>query len=280
MSATIDLLDLGGIGVDSTFACRGRAPGTQQQFPCWGYLVRGATNKPILVDTGFRNHEVLTRLGFVVEREERQTLTAQLAAHDLELGDLEMVLMTHLHVDHTGGVEDLPPSVPLVVFRKEMEFAAGGSQTLAYPPEDLHPLVDRVFAPGAMRFLDLDVTGPVTVADGITCEPTGGHTPGSMSIRVTTADGIATICGDVVYDAVAQLDERPSVLAAGEPQISNNFAVSALAEAASIKKAMNGTDVLLPSHDQPSLVRFGAYAGRLDGAQTAIRLPSTDRVTA
>ncbi|WP_354701587.1 hypothetical protein DSM112329_01909 [Paraconexibacter sp. AEG42_29] len=266
MATTITVLELGNVSTDSTFASRGRLPGqATTTHPVYGYLIRGASDKPILVDTGYRNAEVLERVGFTVDTPDGFGLAAQLAAQDLELGDLEMVVMTHLHLDHSGGIEHIPAHVPLVVNRRELEFAAGGSQTLAYPPEDLHPTIDRIFQPGAMRFMDLELTGPIEIAEGVTCHLTGGHTPGSMTLRVDTDDGVATICGDVVYDAVCQLIQRPQVLAAAEPQISNNFAVSSLAESAAIKRALNGTRYLMPSHDPVSVIELSEVVAILDG---------------
>jgi glyoxylase-like metal-dependent hydrolase (beta-lactamase superfamily II) len=265
MTATITVLELGNVSTDSMFASRGRTPGVTTTHPCYGFLIRGASDRPILVDTGYRNAEVLTRVGFSVDVPVGFGLDAQLAAQDLDLGDLEMVVMTHLHVDHTGGIERIPPCVPLVVNRRELEYAAGGAQTFAYAPEDLHPTIDRIYQPGAMRFLDLDLTGPVEIADGVVCDLTGGHTPGSMTIRVQTADGVATICGDIIYDAVCQLVQRPGVLAAAEPQVSNNFSVSTLAESAAIKRALNATTYLMPSHDAASIVRRGEVVGMLEG---------------
>ena len=35
---------------------------------------------------------------------------------------------------------------------------------------------------------------------GVYCEAANAHTEGSMNLHVHTAEGIATICGDVLYD--------------------------------------------------------------------------------
>ena len=44
-----------------------------------------------------------------------------------------------------------------------------------------------------MRFLDLELTGPVELMPGVYCDAANAHTEGSMNIHVHTADGIATI---------------------------------------------------------------------------------------
>ena len=35
---------------------------------------------------------------------------------------------------------------------------------------------------------------------GVWCEQAGAHTEGSMNVIVETAEGLACICGDVIYD--------------------------------------------------------------------------------
>jgi glyoxylase-like metal-dependent hydrolase (beta-lactamase superfamily II) len=110
-------------------------------------------------------------------------------------GDLACVIMTHLHRDHAGHLDKVPMHVPVVVNRSEMASACSGVQGTAYARDDIHHLLDRVYTPGALRFLDLEYSGPIELAGGITCQLTGGHTPGSISIIVPTGYGQACLCG-------------------------------------------------------------------------------------
>ncbi len=58
----------------------------------------------------------------------------------------------------------------------------------------LHPVSE--LRKGALRFLDLETTGPVEFMPGVICEAAGGQTEGSMNIIVKTAEGDANIYGD------------------------------------------------------------------------------------
>ena len=69
-----------------------------------------------------------------------------------------------------------------------------------YPPEYVKHHIDRLHTPGALRLLDLELSGPDEVLPGIVCEAAGGHTEGSMNVLVETEAGVACICGDIIYD--------------------------------------------------------------------------------
>src|SRR3954468_4990796 len=125
MGLTIEVLNLGDIEGDWSFTVRGRMPGTNVSVPANAFLILGG-DAPVLVDAGTRNEEVLTRIGMQPAAAEDQTLEAQLAQDGLEPGDIGHVIMTHLHVDHAGRIDAMPMSTPVVVNRRELEFAFSG----------------------------------------------------------------------------------------------------------------------------------------------------------
>ena len=82
----------------------------------------------------------------------------------------------------------------VVLNRRELEYSVSGLMHPQYPAVDIKHLIDRLHTRGALRFLDLEVTGPVELIPGVYCEAANAHTEGSMNIHVHTAEGIATIC--------------------------------------------------------------------------------------
>lgn len=264
MSITIDTLQLADVVLDRSAVIRFSPPGNVKQFSCFAFLIRGAGEKPIVVDAGTRNREVLTRLGMGADAvfSDETSMEAQLARFDLAPEDIGMVLMTHLHVDHAGLIDVFPMSTPVVVNRTELSFAASGIQGPFYAPEDVHHMLDRIYTPGSSTLLDLDLSGSVEIAPGVVCEHLGGHTPGLMSVRVETDGGATRICSDVVYSVQDQLIEPVHTLGAWEPQLSNNFASSVRAEKAAIWQAMQGVRYLLPSHDNGAVLEEHRVVGR------------------
>ncbi|HEX4109294.1 MAG TPA: MBL fold metallo-hydrolase [Solirubrobacteraceae bacterium] len=180
MGLTIDVLNLGDITGDWSFTVRGRIPGVTVTVPANAFLIRGG-EKPILVDAGTRNTDVLTRVGMLPIEDPETTLEAQLARFDLTAGDIGAVIQTHLHVDHAGRLDAFPMSTPVIVNRRELMFAYSGIQGLFYAPEDLAHLLERIYTPGALGILDLELTGAVEVFPGIRCEASLGHTNGRKS---------------------------------------------------------------------------------------------------
>ena len=85
-----------------------------------------------------------------------------------------------------------------------------------------------------------------------------------MNVHVRTAEGLATICGDVIYDFNDQVIEPLHQVSYREPQVTGNHAGSKRSEKAAIKKLLNTADFLLPVHDKPAKIERGQVVGRLD----------------
>ncbi len=269
MHYEIRRLNFGSVAIDESMRLRGIVPGHRIDVPAQGFLVLGAAGA-ILVDAGYRDTSVLGMGGHVGPG---QGFIEQLGAHGVSAGDLTCVIMTHLHRDHAGHLDKVPMTVPVVVNRSEMGSACTGIQGRAYAKDDLHHLLDRVYTPGALRFLDLEYSGPQELFPGITCQLSGGHTPGSIGIIVSTADGDAYLCGDLFYDVQGALGSppkdgfvagvQPSILVSTDPALSNNFTTSVLQEMGAIKRASKFR-FILPAHDDPGVLESGRYVGRIE----------------
>jgi hypothetical protein len=109
----------------------------------------------------------------------------------------------------------------------------------------------------------LELTGPVELMPGVYCDAANAHTEGSMNIHVHTADGIATICGDVIYDFNDQIVTPFNEIHDAEPRTTGNHGTSKRAEKAAIKKLLSSSRYLLPVHDRPAKIEHGAVIGRL-----------------
>ncbi len=270
MRYQVHRLNFGSVIIDASMQVRGRPPGTTVAVPAQGYLIVGG-DAPILVDAGYRDTSVLGSGGAVGQGE---GFADQLALYGVRPGDLGCVVMTHLHRDHAGHLDKVPRNVPVVVNRSEMSCAFSGVQGLAYARADLAHLLDRMYTRGALRYLDLDYSGPIELLPGISCHATGGHTAGSMSIVVDTAEGQACLCGDLIYDVEAALRPQPyptpmagvqaSFFGQQEPAVTNNFTTSVLQELGALKRLAKYRFVL-PAHDTPGVLDRGQLMGRVNG---------------
>jgi glyoxylase-like metal-dependent hydrolase (beta-lactamase superfamily II) len=272
MANKIDLLDFGGNTVPKSMTTMG-ASDESMVSRVQGFLIRGDDFKPIVVDTGYRNDEIMASAGFPCPAlRPDQNMEAQLARFGLTVADIGLILISHLHIDHSGQVHKFPMTTPVMLMRREVEVAIAGSRGHnfgmccdVYPAIDMQDIFDRAFTPGALVMLDLDLTGPLDVAPGVMVEATGGHTEGSMTVRVTTDSGVATLCGDLIYNVAASLIERRGKYDAMEASLTREFTVSRREEAAAVWRALSGTRFLLPAHDLPAVVENGRVVGRIDG---------------
>jgi len=120
-----------------------------------------------------------------------QELTARLGERSIHVGDIDRIVLSHLHFDHVGGNEEVPDARVLV---QRDEWAAGHDQRMidygVYNPADYDHGHDVQELDG-----EHDVFG-----DGkLVCLPTPGHTKGHQSLRVELESGPVVLTGDCVY---------------------------------------------------------------------------------
>ncbi len=261
MGLEIKVLDLGDIELDTSFLVLAQDPGRAQQVPTLGFLITGG-EAPIVVDTGFSDPEIMGNLGMKGWWRDGQGMEGQLAKHGLEMADVRFILHTHLHIDHAGYNAKFPMETTTVINRKELEYSASGLMGEQYPAEYIKHLIDRLHHPGALRLLDLEVVEYEEIIPGVRCQVAGGHTEGSMNVLVDTDEGLACICGDVVYDVEHQLIDPHLQRMYLDPAVTGNHGGSKRSEKAAIRKALNGARFILPAHDRPAVLEHGQVVGR------------------
>ncbi len=265
MPLEIKVLDYGDIELESSFLVLGRDCGRTRRVPTLGFLILGGAY-PVLVDTGYRSNQIMETLGMRGLSYHENMIENQLAKHGVRMGDVRFVCHTHLHIDHAGKDDLFSMNTTMVINRKELEFSVSGIQHPQYPAPDIKHLIDRLHTKSALRLLDLEISGPIELMPGVYCEAAGAHTEGSMNVHVHTAEGIATICGDVIYDFNDQIVEPFRQIHDWEPQTTGNHAMTKRDEKAQIKKLLSNARFLLPVHDRPAKIEGGAVVARLHDA--------------
>jgi glyoxylase-like metal-dependent hydrolase (beta-lactamase superfamily II) len=261
MALEVHVLDLGDIELDTSFLVLAQDPGRRQEVPTFGFLITGG-EVPIVVDTGFSDPSIMGNLGMQGWWRDGQGMEKQLAKHGLEMKDVKYILHTHLHIDHAGYNDQFPMETVTVINRKELEYSASGLMGEQYPAPYIKHLIDRLHHPGALRLLDLEVVAEEEIIPGVRVQAAGGHTEGSMNILVDTAEGLACICGDVIYDVEFQLLKPHLQVMDQDPAVTGNHGGSKRGEKAAIRKAIHGARFVLPAHDRPAILERGRVVGR------------------
>jgi N-acyl homoserine lactone hydrolase len=193
----------------------------KQFVPAMAFLVRHPTRGDVLVDTGFGpafvNHSsgdlgwytrpfVRTRVPFGAD------LLSQFASVGARPDSLVYVVITHGHVDHTGGLPALGPVHVLVGKGERAAIVAPLSLSRGYKQAHFASVgqldeVDFDAAPELLplgRAVDLFGDGSIFLADA------HGHTPGHLSVLVNLAGGPLILTGDTVQTQRAFDDGIPS----------------------------------------------------------------------
>lgn len=174
----------------------------------------------------------------------------KLRALGIGAADVKRVVLTHMHIDHDGGLAAFPTS-EILVRPGELEIASGLAGRLrGYLPErwpkdfDPKPLV-----------LDNAAHGPFArsrrlTGDGaVVAVATPGHTRDHLSVVVEDGDAAIFIAGDASYTEEAMLSGRIDGVGADES--------AELATLAAIRAFANSRrTIYLPAHDREAARRL------------------------
>lgn len=167
--------------------------------PYQTYVVR-TRHHTILIDTCYGNDKTLPSDPLWNKRTGGRYL-ADLAALGVDPASVDFVLCSHLHLDHCGWNTRLVngrwvptfPNARYLLSRREVEHAE------AMAAED----PDQVFAESVAPILEsgqaMLVAMDHALDDSVRLEPTPGHTPGHVAIRLRSGGSSAVMCGDLMH---------------------------------------------------------------------------------
>jgi N-acyl homoserine lactone hydrolase len=237
------------------------------KVPVPSYLVRHPSAGAILVDTGL-HPSVATdgkeNFGGIASRVGHPTLDAgmdipaQLRGRGLDPGEVPVVVMTHLHIDHASAISEFPQST-FVVSEPEWRAAAVGPQPLLngyrrqqydYAFDYRTVDFDRVNIDSYASFgrtFDLFGDGSIRLAF------TPGHSAGHMSVICRLRENDFVIGGDATYTVGQLAGDAPLP---PRPYDSHNFRRS-LQELRLFRDQFPGATIT-PGHDPDFFARIDA----------------------
>lgn len=154
----------------------------------------------ILVDSGVGDgFEYFTRAGQSVMR---------LETAGIDLAAITDIVITHMHMDHVGGLntdgvkDRLRPDVRIHVAAAEVAFWKNPDFSKTVMPETVPPALRKA----AAKFVELysenivQFEQTVEVAAGVSARVTGGHTPGHCVVDVASNGEKLTFVGDAIFE--------------------------------------------------------------------------------
>lgn len=174
---------------------------------CRCLLVEEPDGRRILLEAGigaFFPPDQRDRYGVV---EDRHVLLDALAAHGLTDADIDMVVLSHLHFDHAGGLLAAwaPDAPPHLLFPRATFVVGREAWARATHP---HPRDAASFIPALQPLLEqsgrLVLVDPPTsdvLPAGWRLRTTDGHTPGLLHVELDLADGPVLYASDLIPGA-------------------------------------------------------------------------------
>lgn len=197
--ARLDLLDLGRFDV---------GPG-KRLIPISAWLITTDAGRRLLLDTGFPSAyatdphgmakaDGLGSFGQLVDFGPRHTILGALALHGLAARDITHVLLSHSHIDHIGGLPDLPDAEIIL---------SSAERTL---PRPLYfGAARRMDWPGARyRLLDRSTD----ICGGLRMIATPGHTPGHLSAMIKLPGQTVVLAIDAINRHTEPAEHYPDAM--------------------------------------------------------------------
>lgn len=228
----------------------------------WVVEIDGAR---ILIDTGAGNHKV--RPGIPLFGALNTPFMQRLAAAGFEPADIDLVVCTHLHVDHVGWNTTLEAGAWIPTFpRARYVFPMADAdywdpRNLARFPTKVGEAVNEgFFVDSVQPILDRGlaelVSGVVEIAPGVRLDPAPGHTPGSQTITVTSRGETALFVGDVVHHPLQIMNPTWNSIFCEDAELARRSRYDVL------QRVVNENAIMIPAHfageHMVRIVRTGA----------------------
>jgi N-acyl homoserine lactone hydrolase len=164
------------------------------EAPCIMWYIKGSKNN-IIVDLGPQNpDQCLKNHGMIIKRNDEQKPINACKSIGLSPADVKVVILTHLHWDHAGGL-DVFTNARFLVQKREVEYA------ITPLPCNRQMYYEKSLGkPEFVDYLDrIDIIeGDYEIEPGVKLIFIPGHTPGFQGVLVDTAKGKYFIAGDTV----------------------------------------------------------------------------------
>ena len=162
----------------------------------------------LVIETPERKIIVDTCLGNDKERAFKHWANLQTSfLEDLELagypaGSIDAVLCTHLHTDHVGWNTQLVDGIWQPTF-KNAEYLFGKEEWIYTGNQRDKPLYNEFISDSIQPIIDANLCRFVdtneVICEEVSLEPTPGHTPGHVSVRIQSEGESAVITGDFLH---------------------------------------------------------------------------------
>jgi glyoxylase-like metal-dependent hydrolase (beta-lactamase superfamily II) len=211
--------------------------GTNCNTVCYVWYIADSQPK-VLIDAG-------ARAAMYTERElcETDLISVEdgLGKLGLKPGDIDIVIVTHLHWDHIA-LSHLYKKAEFIVQKKELDYA-----------RNPHPIDAFLYDKHMFESLDMRVIdGEKEIIPGLSVFPTPGHSPGGQSVEIDTVAGKAIITG--FCSTVSTFVQTEAMKRRGWEVAVPSIHVDVREVYNSALKVKSRADIIIPIHD-PTFIK-------------------------
>jgi glyoxylase-like metal-dependent hydrolase (beta-lactamase superfamily II) len=199
----------------------------------------------VLVDAGIDPATHVSVTGFQF----RESPVAVLRSVGVDPGDVDCLVLTHLHYDHTGCARCFTDA-RYVIQRAELDYWTGPAAARNTREAWLcnSAAVDQLCRPDNAARVDI-IDGDQDVTPGISAHLVGGHTAGLQVVHVRTPSDAVVIASDACHFYENLTEDRLSPIIHSTPD--------GYAAFDRVRELAGPDGVVLPGHDPAVLTRFG-----------------------
>jgi len=161
-------------------------------------------DRNVLLETGvgaFFSPEMKERYGI---QEDHHQLVQSLAEHDLSPEDIDVIILSHLHFDHAGGLlsgHD-PQNNPILIFKNAHYIVSENAWQRAESPHSRDKASFIDFLPELLeqsgRLERVQGTRSATLGERYRFHYSDGHTPGMLLTEIETDNGPVVFGADLI----------------------------------------------------------------------------------
>lgn len=236
-SHKIHRLQLGTLGIDKGHMTYFHDYGKDlsADFPIQFFYIEGPEEN-IIVDCG-SPAEMNNQFWF--NAVDIRTLEDALAIVGKTPEDIDIIIATHLMFDHMGNAQKFP-NARVYVQEAELKFAYSG----------LNPIIGSCYSTHFLRDVKfIQVQGELEIVPGVRVWPSPGHSPGTQSVAVETAEGLAVMTGFCCIEENFSAEECPEPNRdAWNNMIPIGIHINALEAWESQLRVKGEADIIIPQH--------------------------------
>jgi len=216
--------------------------GTRIKLPIVSFYIKGA-RKNILIDTGVPA-AILEKYHQGDPVGDIQSFEEVLSKQGLNPEDIDIVVQTHLHLDHCGYTQKCV-NAKVLVQEEELKFALNP-----------HPLWASIYPKELYEGLNWEpITGDFDIIDGVKAILTPGHSPGTQSVAIQTKKGTAVVTGFCCIRENFEVPREVTELYPTWTVLAPGFHNDVLAAFDSVVKIQQIADLIIPDHE-PELFKI------------------------